>query len=108
MKEKEKILQLLKSDDHNNRKLGFILAKGLKYDLVELLIKITNMTNEEYYCKSYRINDYIFYLFTDNKSAVWNGITDNYTWIDYKNRCNDATYVKDCKKLFIKLILEDE
>lgn len=110
MEDKEKILQLLKSDDRNNRKLGFILAKGLKYNLVKLLMEAVKLTNDDDNSrKEYDIDKYKFYLFKDSHSAIWDFKTDNYTWVDYEQVANTSCIrIKDCKKHFIKLILEDE
>ena len=60
--EYNKILQLVKSDCPNNRLLGFQLAKGLDYDLMELLNNTKSIGDRRgaSHFKTYHIGKYVF------------------------------------------------
>ena len=62
--EYNKILQLVKSDCPNNRLLGFQLAKGLDYDLMELLnnTRFRTLRQGVLHRKEYVIGDYLFVI----------------------------------------------
>lgn len=82
--EYNKILQLVKSDCPNNRLLGFQLAKGLDYDLMELLNEVAHAYNST--VKSYLIGRYYFNIHRLSNSNTLFSL-DIYNNVESSNNC---------------------
>ena len=81
--EYNKILQLVKSDCPNNRLLGFQLAKGLDYDLIELLSNTNHAYNSN--IKSYLIGKYYFHISEISNSDTLFSLDTFHDDVSYKN-----------------------
>lgn len=112
--ELDKITQLVKSDCPNNRLLGFQLAKGLGYDLMELLNNTKVLLNG-YGGKVYTIGNHVCNIY-QTASNDWTFRIDyspnKYTIEIHRVNCcvYSHTWVQNCKyisKQFINLIINE-
>ena len=112
MSDYDKILQLVKSDDTNNRLLGFQLAKSQGYDLDNLLKEVTKTNGIDH--DGYNIGDYfLIWTFTTNLTWVFKiGLKDSVKYkvdLGHNNWCDGELFKcteKQYEKLFINLITE--
>lgn len=111
----DKILQLVKSDDTNNRLLGFQLAKGQGYDLFELIenveeksivsgggnITVGDVALEWRYSEARRG----FYFKTSNDEEIKHIVFIKDETLNKDSKAFEDT-ITNFKKLFINLITE--
>lgn len=117
MEEYDKILQLVRSDDTNNRLLGFQLAKGQGWDMRDLITLLGEIPNNTLGVGVERIiGNYVlsWKYYTNRKGWSFatknNGTVEHIAFLTNDTIQNDKNAFEDTKmnfkKLFINLITE--